>query len=350
MFKLNIHLFRGISIIFIVFSHCYNVSISSFNQNEHFFAKIFKNLVSGGSAFFVFISGFLFLNVYKSNKKYFDFLLKKIRYVYLPFFFFASFDFSYIIFKIFYNSIIPTSKSQYYWDAIYNFDFISVYFVGGSFITKGILWYVPFIMVVYFLSPIFLFYSKLNINLKIYIFSLSLLTSLFLFRNYSNELVSVFQNVIYFLPFYLLGILTCQNEEYLYLKIKNQFLFILVFISLIIASSKDILPSIIVSRIDLMLFQKLFFCFVFLLSLKKINSLSWGIVKILATYSYGIFFLHTIILSLIRFVTTLLGISFRTDSFLIYLSISTIVLFLSLIGVLIIKRILGSKSKYYIGV
>jgi peptidoglycan/LPS O-acetylase OafA/YrhL len=205
-------------------------------------------------------------------------------------------------------------------------------------------------MVMYLLSPIFLFYSKLRIDFKIYIFSFSLLTSLFLFRSFSNELASIYQNVIYFLPFYLLGILSCQYEEYLSLKIKNHFIFSLVFISIIVAISNIMLPSLIVSRIDLMLFQKLFFCIVFLLVLKRINSQSWRIVKILATNSYGIFFFHTIILSLIRLLTTLLVISFKTDSFLIYLFIATIILLISLVGVLVIKRILGSKSKYLIGV
>lgn len=350
MFKLNIHLFRGVSIIFIVFSHCYDVGICSFSQNDHILAKIFKNIVSGGSAFFVFISGFLFLIIYKSNKVYFDFLSKKIKYVYLPFFFFASFDFVYIIFKIFYNYINPTSKSQYYCDALLNFDFISVYFVGGSFITQGILWYVPFIMAVYLLSPFFLFYSKLRIDSKLYIFSFSSLISLVLFRNYSNELISIIQNVIYFLPFYFLGILSCQHEEYLTHKIKNQFILSLIFISVIVAFINSVLPYNIISRIDIMFFQKIFFCIVLFLCLKKINSKSWLIVDILATNSYGIFFFHTIFLSLIRLVIKLFGISFRTDSFLIYFAFATIILLISLAGVLVIKRVLGSKSKYFVGV
>jgi surface polysaccharide O-acyltransferase-like enzyme len=162
MFKKNVHNFRGISIVFIVFSHCYFFSICNFGNNENFFAKMFKNMISGGSAFFVFISGFLFLSIYKSNERYFDFLLKKIRFVYLPFLFFILFDLFYIILMNVLNFISPSDRYHFYREALFNFDFLSVYFVGKSFVTSGILWYVPFIMFIYLLSPIFLSYSKLN--------------------------------------------------------------------------------------------------------------------------------------------------------------------------------------------
>ena len=128
MHKYNIHLFRGVSIIFIVFSHCYNISITSFGQNNDLLAKTFRSMISGGSAFFVFISGFLFLTIYESNLKYFGFLLKKIKFVYLPFIFFISFDILYLFLKLLISSFTSNNKFQFYKFSFFNFDFCSAFF------------------------------------------------------------------------------------------------------------------------------------------------------------------------------------------------------------------------------
>ena len=349
MVKENIHYFRGISIIFIVFGHCYFGSIITFGENKNILAKIFQYMVSGGSAFFVFISGFLFLTIYKSSTKYFDFLLKKIRFVYLPFLFFSSFEFFLIFLNMFINFFTQTYKSQLYWDSLFNFDFISIYLIGKSHLTSGIFWYVPFIMFIYLLSPIFLMYSRLRTNFRIYILLLSLLVSLFLFRDYTYELLSILHNVIYFLPFYLLGILSSQFEEILYKKINNKIIIYFILLYFAVIFIRVIKPFSILIRVDLMLLQKLFFCIIFLVYLKSVNSKNLSTIKILATNSYGIFFIHAIILYLIRTLTSKLHIVYKTESFLIYMAYATVILFISLFAVLIIKRILGSRSKYFIG-
>lgn len=350
MFKWNIHLFRGVSIVLIVFSHCYNLSISSFGQNSDLIAKTFRNMVSGGSAFFVFISGYLFLTIYESNKKYFSFILKKIKFVYLPFLFFISFDLYYIFFKLIINYVRPTDKLQFYKNALFNFDFSSSFFLGTSFISLNILWYVPFIMMVYLISPFFLYYSRLRFNFQFYLFLFSLLVSLFLHRNHSFEFVMNFQNVVYFMPFYLLGILYSMNEELKYFKISNKIIFNLILLSVIISLVNNLFTSNIFKLIDLMMFQKLFFCIIFSELLKNINIKNWSVIKLLANNSFGIFFVHPILLYLIGRVTILYGISYKTESFLIYFIIATSILFTSLIIVIVIKKILGSKSKYFIGV
>lgn len=347
MFKINIHYFRGISIIFIVFSHCYFCGVSIFGQNQHFFNKILISLISGCSSFFVFISGFLFNTIYKSNIKYFDFLLNKIRFVYLPFIIFISFDLLYLILMIIINS---NNKSQFYSDTLFNINFINVYFGGKSFITSGILWYVPFIMFIYLLSPVFLFYSRLRADFRFYILFLSLMLSLFLFRGKNFDFLSTIHNVIYFLPFYLLGILSSQFEFYLYKKINKINLLFLILLSFGVAFISNYPPFLFLTSFDLILFQKVFFCIVFLVSLKSLNPKKLEIIKILATNSFGIFFIHPIIIYLVGYYTTSLNIIYKNESFFIYLIIATIVLFISLFVVLIIKRILGKRSKYFIGV
>ena len=352
MFKWNIHLFRGVSIIFIVFSHCYNLSISSFGQNNELLAKIFRNIVSGGSAFFVFISGFLFLTIYDSNKKYFDFILKKIKFVYLPFLFFMSFDLFYILFKLFINYFTHSNPEKQYFNKniLFNFDFSSAFFLGESFISFGNFWYIPFIMMMYIISPFYFYFSQLRFNFQIYIFLFSLQVSLFLHRNHSFEFVMNFQNVIYFMPFYLLGILLSINDKKKYFGISNKILFYLLLLSIILSIVNNIYNSNIFKLIDLMMFQKLFFCIIFSELLKNISSQNLGIIKLLANNSFGIFFVHSFFIFLLGKLTILFGIAFKNESFFIYLLISFSILFTSLIVVIMIKKILGSRSKYFIGV
>jgi hypothetical protein len=245
------------------------------------------------------------------------------------------------------NFISPSDRYHFYREALFNFDFLSVYIVGKSFVTSGILWYVPFIMFIYLLSPIFLSYSKLKVNIRVYIFLLSMLVSLLLFRTHKFEVFSVVHNVVYFLPFYLLGILSSQSENTLQLKINNLTIIFLIILSLTMSYISVLNPLGILKSLDLMLIQKLSFCIVFISVLKNINS---NIINVLAKNSYGIFFIHTIILYLGGRILSLFNLNYKTESFIIFLMISNLVLFISLQVVVLVKRILGSKSKFIIGV
>ena len=75
----KINYFRGIAIIFIVFGHCDSFGITRFNENTTKLAEIIIPIVHGGTAFFVFISGFLFHYIYFQNFQLKLFLIKKIN-------------------------------------------------------------------------------------------------------------------------------------------------------------------------------------------------------------------------------------------------------------------------------
>jgi peptidoglycan/LPS O-acetylase OafA/YrhL len=347
MFKNNIHLFRGLSIIIIVFSHCYYCFVSAFGQNKGILAKVFQSLVTGGSSFFVFVSGFLFLTLYKSNSGYYTFIIKKIKHVYWPFFVFISFDIIYILFRVIQQYFLPYLKSRIYSDDLCNFDFTSRYLLGNSFITSGILWYVPFIMFVFLLSPVFLFYSRLRANIRFIIFFISVLVSLFLFRSSPRDLLSLIQNLVYFLPFYFLGILASQYESILYSRNNKVVLFILSLLSILLVVIKVILENNFVINVDILLFQKLLFCILIILYLKNVQC---KILEVFANNSFGIYFVHPIILYIVGYLTSLFHVTYRSNSFLIYGCVASVILFLSLIVVLILKRLFGTSSRYFLGV
>ena len=202
----------------------------------------------------------------------------------------------------------------------------------------------------YLISPFFLHYGGLRFSSQIYIFLFSLLVSLFLHRNHSFEFVMNFQNVVYFTPFYLLGILSSINEKKKYFEISNKILFYFILLSIVIVIINNLSQANILKLIDVMMFQKLFFCIIFSEFLKKINSQNWNLIRVLANNSFGIFFVHPFLLLLLGKATNMLEISFKTESFLLYFLIAFSILFTSLIIVIIIKNILGSRSKYFIGI
>jgi surface polysaccharide O-acyltransferase-like enzyme len=349
MFRKNIHLFRGLSIIFVVFSHCYYLGICVFGHNENIFAQIFRNFISGSSAFFVFISGFLFLSIYKSNNDYKKKLYKKIKFVYYPFLIFISFDLVYLIFRVILSFISDDSNFTYYWDRILKFDFVSTYIVGKSLFTFGVLWYIPFIMLVYILSPIFLFYSRYNFSFKISILLISFLISFLIFRNTASNISSLFHNLIYFLPFYFLGIIFYEFEDKLYLKISCFHILILFFISFILGVIYSASPSALLKVYDLMIIQKILFCIAFFVLFKKYKN-KLPILSTLANYSFGIYFVHPIVILIILKLISYFNITYKTESFLFYLFLSFFVLLISLGLVIYLKKLLGVRSKYFIGV
>jgi surface polysaccharide O-acyltransferase-like enzyme len=89
---------------------------------------------------------------------------------------------------------------------------------------------------------------------------------------------------------------------------------------------------------------------VFLILFNKIKSNNINILNVLADSSFGIFFIHIVLINIVGIVTSLFGINYKTESFLIYLLVVSFILFISLLLVLLGKRILGSKSRYFIGV
>jgi peptidoglycan/LPS O-acetylase OafA/YrhL len=349
MFRKNIHLFRGISIIFVVFSHCYYLGFCVFGHNANIFSQVFRNLISGASAFFVFISGFLFSELYKTNKNYKKFIYNKIKFVYSPFLIFISIDLIYLIFRVISSFITNDSDFTYYWNRILEFDFVSTYFVGKGLMTFGVLWYIPFIMVVYMLSPIFLFYKGTKFKFKILILLFSILISFMIFRSSTNDLSSLFHNLVYFLPFYFLGIIFHELEDELFLKVSSYHLLTLFLVSISLGVINCFLPSWWGTKFDLLMIQKILFCFLFFVFLKKSKNELFVLVT-LANYSFGLYFVHPIVILVIVKLIGYLNITGKTESFLVYLFMASFVLMFSLFSVICIKKLMGFRSKYFIGV
>ncbi len=351
----HINYFRGLAIIFIVTCHCYDVGFSNFSQNTTIFARVIRNLLSGGTTFFVFISGYLFHHIYYKNFRLITFLIKKLKYVFIPFLLISSADIFYYLLRYIIGIISSSNKSEMYLAKLKSYPYINNYLYGHGEMSIA-LWYIPFIVMLFALSPIYLRFIKIKCKSQLLIIFILLFVSTLIRRSFKNELIGIFQNVIYFTPVYLLGIYISINFKKFYEKLKGKELYILLIaIGIAIIQTRIIVVDLIlknnlkVENFDLMIIQKCLLSLSFILFLMRYGYKNNKILNILAENSFGIFFIHGICIWIFNAIQLKLKIPFETNSFFMYLLISSLILTLSLSITIIIRKLWPNKSRYIIG-
>jgi len=202
--------FRGVAILLIVAGHCFSPwYINTLPE------MVIANLITGGTALFVFISGFFFHHVYYPKFQYRNFLIKKAKIVFMPYLILSSIAF--ILFEILLNQhnvyIIGDTNS------ISNSMILFFkYLWTGRILTAY--WYVPFIMIIFSMSPLFIQYIKLSVVMQLTILSILFVGSMLIQRPLYN--LSPIHSVIYFTPIYLIGIIYSINEKKISFFLKNK--------------------------------------------------------------------------------------------------------------------------------
>lgn len=154
----------------------------------------------GNSSIFVFISGFLFYYVfYKKGFNYRVFFINKLKNCFIPYLITALF---FCIIQGFITPVLLNSISFRF------HDFIS--FWQQTFY-YGALWYIPFIMLVFFLSPMFIVFIETNNKTQILFLIIFSLISFLAGRGIDYNPA---RSLIYFCSFYLWGIYISINYDY----------------------------------------------------------------------------------------------------------------------------------------
>lgn len=337
--------FRGIAIILIVAGH------SKYNawNADTFLEMNIANLITGGTVLFVFISGFFFHRVYYPKFQLRKFLIKKAT-VYLPYLFLSSLAF--IVFLV----ILDNRSAHIAWstDGITSIVLLYFRYLWTGEILAGY-WYIPFIVIIFTLSPLFLRYINMSLARQLVIYTILMSISVFIHRPLGN--LSPIHSLIYFTPIYLLGILYSAYEERISKFIENKsFALAVVTIGISMAQvaytnsygsyHKSTMFS--YEGVDLMILQKTVMIFFFLSILKKINDKEIPLLKYLASLSFAIYFLHPWVLEFLR--------SNLINQYLLYLPGGIVFLIKLTLSVMIpitiatlIKRVLGERSRYIIG-
>lgn len=342
----SINYFRGIAIIVIVMAHSYGVAHWNVYHNPNIFEKFFYSLNLNGSVFFVFISGFLYNHIFYAKFDYQKFMLKKVKYVLLP----------YLI-----CSAIPI------WQTVFLHD-------GGHFLPNVLqdrplfsilwfictgravyaYWYIPMIMLIFAISPLINYLIRSQHLLNVFFWLLPI--SMIVHRPVNN--MNPVHSLVYFLPVYLLGIYTSihQQQIYSYLKSnRNKIIILLIALGLgiiqvlIFNQSGNFNKSFFsVSVPDINLIQKILLSFLLLSVLDNYEQAELKSMKKTAETSFAIYFIHPFLINPLSQLTKNLPWQFQGN--LLTLLIATFVMVTMSMAIAYgFKIILKQNSRYLIG-
>jgi len=290
--------FRAVAIVSIVVGHCYG--IAGWWPIDTFGEKVLANLISGGTSLFVFISGFLFHHVFYPKFVYRKFLQKKFKNVYVPYLILS-------VLPIALALVLKEPFPEFYFGSTGSFydrilrPILLYYWYGGVMVY----WYIPFIMTMFIISPVFIYFIKINTTYKIYIVIFLSFVSIFMHRPINNW--SILQSVIYFSPVYMFGILCSMERDFIYDKFKGKDLYLLgcvVFLAVVQAIFFEANGNLQKNPfefnwIDIGFIQKQVLCVYFMVFLHKYEHVDSTLLKTLAASSFAIYFLHGWIIYLI---------------------------------------------------
>ena len=330
-FQYSIENFRGLAILFVIFSH---LQFASRFENARTLEFFFGN----ATVFFIFISGFLFYWTEQARFSYFKFLSKKAKVVVLP----------YIIVSI--PSIwygIHTHKNVLIDLTTYKYILWS-YLVGGT--VSGQLWFVPMIICFFLLTPIFIYFGRAGLSKPAVFFTATLLSfSLFTSRPFAN--LNPFLSTINFSGFYALAVLIASNYSR-FLKYSwpitliSSFVFIGTFFFIPNGdNNKFFLEQ--VGTLNIQNLSKLAMTLMIFMGFAIFFNKKNFIFSYLAKISFGLFFVHTNIRFLFYVCFGQISDTLSPLSYAIF-EISFVIL-VSILVVELIRYLLKKRSQYVIG-
>lgn len=290
--------FRGIAIVVIVAGHCFDLADW---QAESFTERLVRNLIAGGSCLFVFISGFLFHHVFYPRFDYRTFIAAKVRNVLSPYLILSALPIAYHVVRRkphFDGYFLPQGQGVF---AEYIVPALKYLYTGAFFIPY---WYIPFIMLMFALSPLHVAFIRWRPSVRLAVVLTLLAFALFVHRPVHN--FNVLQSLVYFLPVYLLGIVCSQHREWLYRNLTGREPWLLTVV-LAIALWQTLgvghvgnfnKPLFTVAGVDWVLLQKALLCPVLMVVLHRFESRHWPLLGLLASASFGIYFMHAWVLAL----------------------------------------------------
>ncbi len=185
---------RGMAIAMIVLGH-------SIFLAQPVFPALLENLLRGGTGLFVFISGFFLHRVFYPCFDYTQFITKKAKSLLIPFVVISLFALCIRMFGWWQDGLSWQQNLINTWYTLRN----------GYVLYPH--WYIPFIFLTFLCSPLHLAYIRAHLSMQILVFVTFSLIALLMHRPQSNS--NFLQSLVYFTPYYLLGILFSQYEQQL---------------------------------------------------------------------------------------------------------------------------------------
>ena len=346
-----IHNLRGLAILFVVGVHAggYDSDWVSHPGMRQLLHSFFDPSEGNGTVLFLFIGGFLFQHLTHNQFEYKKFLEQKFLNVILP----------YIIISI--PLIIMRMNTNYdslslpegFHDRPVWYQFFH-HLITGSHMPP--FWFISAIVLFYISAPVL--HAMDNRNFYRFGFPLVILVALFTYRPLHNA--NPILAYIHFIPVYIAGMWASYNKERI-LGLGWKLLAPLCIVYLVLTFfdlNGDLtriremhFETIINERIllfNLYMLKALTLTMMLLLIFYKLRDRSMPLLEILGHYSFGVFFVHYVLIGLARKIIEKAG--FTIDfSLITYLIFFVFVLMLSIVTVRLVKRFTGRYSRYLIG-
>ncbi|EZP41384.1 acyltransferase family protein [Janthinobacterium lividum] len=332
-FRYSLENFRGVAIIFVMFSHI--ASIQQMGKFGDFYYYIFADATN----WFVFISGYLFYYLEVNKFNYMNYLSKKAMYVVLP----------YLIL-----SVLPIAFWIYSSQHIL-YGLTPMKFVLWSLLSGGIavapMWFIPMIALFFLMTPIFRILSKTKL---IYVLTAgALIFSMFSSRTVHNT--NPLLSFLHFLGVYVLGIIAAKDayiidglKESTKAKIISISLVIFFVLGFLFPGFKSLPPSFFsgLGIFNYIMAGKLALLIAIFLLFERFMQHKNNTLGYFAKISFGLFFIHGIMEAIFR--RGARDIDFGSPVLRFSAEVGVVV-FVSIAVVFVLKKILKKWSRYVIG-
>lgn len=334
--------FRGITILLVVASHSYGAW-----RRDSVPEIVAANLVTGATALFVFISGFFFHYAFHRSFDYGRFMRKKVLAVYVPYLVLTLACFATMV-ALRGEISFPLELPGGPWAENVEAGFINI--LTGRSLTAY--WYVPFIMVMFLLSPLFLRFIEARPWTRVGLVLGFLVLAAFVGRPTLN--LNPLHNGLYLVGFYLLGISYSMHRTRVDGWIRRVPVPVLWGGVLVVALGSGLAGQVgnlhktfpwEASPLDWMVPLKLVTIAALLATCLAIAQLSLGALTYLAECSFALFFIHP---WLILPVGSVLPASIADDATGAVVGF-VVILAVSLAAIQVVKRVLGDRSRWVIG-
>ncbi len=320
--------FRGIAILLIIFAH----AMSALPQPHSPLLTLLMPVFSNGTLLFVLVAGQFFVTL-SEHYSYGAFIKSKCLYVVLPYLL-LSFPAALIY--------LLGLKNTHEWMDMQWFDGLNPLLAYGYLLITGAhlgpLWFVPMILLYYFLSP--LWFWLIRSNLLLPACCISLCAALYWGRPIDNA--NSLQSAVYFLPAYLLGMYLGQSNRIIHFLMPYAiWIFSFLLVVLLVYGQSGFADS----RGDLIL-KLLITCCLISICLAKLNfKIKW--LDLFARLSFYLFFVHGYVIGAFRMMLN--HSQYREMGIGTAFGIFVITLILCVLAFIIFKWIFQHRSKFILG-
>lgn len=343
MFLSNVHSFRAVAILFIVAGHC----IYLFEwQGAELTERLLKSVLQNGTVLFVFVAGFLFQHL-SGRFDYRKYLRSKLRNVISPYVV-VSLPMILLQWQTSRGSFDPANEIELPGLAAH----LLFNLLTGFHILP--FWFIPMISVFYLLAPALLAADR---DGRAYVL-LPVLLATTCFVHRPSQFTHVWHSCLYFLPVYLFGMWFSRHRERLLAWHDRWLGFVgaaylgLVALEVVGLERGGALYSRQIFSTEQGVFdtnalQKLVLCGLLLVLLQRLDRWVAPLLTRLADLSFGIFFVHMYFIQ--AYARLVLGEVFPPGDGLRYAGLVAVVVVLSMLCLLLAKRILGRHSRRVVG-